>query len=136
MGGDSFGVEVNPLGGAAHAFPVPTACCARGDRRGDGGAAGAAPVPWSTEVCEETAPHRRPGAATLISLAHAAPPPWRSWRWRCGLERCGHAWAIHPKGNHTHAHHARWTVVIRMTLSNAERRFWHCGDHTAEQESA
>ena len=32
--------------------------------------------------------------------------------------------------------HARWTVVIRLALLTTERRFWHCGDHTAKPESA
>ena len=33
-------------------------------------------------------------------------------------------------------HHARRTMVIRMTLLTTERLFWHCGAHTARPESA
>ena len=32
--------------------------------------------------------------------------------------------------------HARRTMVIRMTLLTTERLVWHCGDRTAEPESA
>ena len=44
--------------------------------------------------------------------------------------------ALACEGASRHAHHARWTIGIRMRLPTTERRSWHGGAHTAKPESA